>query len=389
VRSKTSEMARSLVAPHPRRIARRSAQPVFGALRPLTAAASLTLAGVGFARRRRRLRRGLVAALVALPLLCGGWLWLRDSPLVAVEQVRIGGVHGVDAGAIDGALSRAARRMTTLDVNVGALRAAVAPLRVVRDLRVDASFPHALRIDVIEQLPAAAMVVGGARTAVAADGVVLGPGLLSSSLPTIAASSQPLLSGRVKSATVLAELRVLGAAPAVLAGWIARVVTGPEGITVAMRTGLSIYFGDAARPHAKWLSAARVLADPSSAGATYLDVRLPERPAAGTTAAGGLEGATRTGQVSASDPATAALATALAEAVSGQSGAAGSSAAGAAASSTAGSSAAGAATSVQAGASSAPAQTPAGATSEPAGTQAPSASPAQGAAEEPSTSSSG
>ncbi len=48
-----------------------------------------------------------------------------------------------------------------------------------------------------------------------------------------------------------------------------------------MRSGLLAYFGDATRPHAKWLSLARVLADPSSAGASYIDVRLPERPAAG------------------------------------------------------------------------------------------------------------
>ena len=41
------------------------------------------------------------------------------------------------------------------------------------------------------------------------------------------------------------------------------------------------YFGDAGAPHAKWLALARVLADPSSAGASYVDVRLPDRPAAG------------------------------------------------------------------------------------------------------------
>ena len=45
-----------------------------------------------------------------------------------------------------------------------------------------------------------------------------------------------------------------------------------------MRNGLLVYFGDATRPHAKWLSLARVLADPSSAGASYVDVRLPVAP---------------------------------------------------------------------------------------------------------------
>jgi cell division protein FtsQ len=281
--------------------------------------------------------RRLCIALAALALLGGGWLLLRNSPLVSVERVQITGVQGVDAGPIDAALRGAARQMSTLDVNVGALRAAVAPFRVVRGVSVATSFPHGLRIHVVEQLPVAALSVGGVRTAVAADGVVLGPDLLSSlhaPLPAIALSGAPVQpGGHVEDATVRAELSVLGATPPVLLGWIGRVSTGREGLTVAMRGGVSIYFGDATRPHAKWLAAARVLADPSSAGATYVDVRAPERPAAGTTAVGGLEGGVSAGQVSASDPTSAALANVLAEAVNG-----GSAAASAPASSAAGSS---------------------------------------------------
>ena len=245
---------------------------------------------------------------------------------MSVEHVQIAGVQGPDAAGIDAALRVAAQRMSTLDVNVGALRAAVAPFRVVRDLSVSTRFPHGLRIRVIEQPPVAALTVAGVRTAVAADGVVLGPGLLSASLPALAAAGSPLRSGRVQDATVRAELSVLGAAPPMLLGWVERVyTTAHEGLTVAMRGGLLLYFGDATRPHAKWLSAARVLADPSSAGATYVDVRAPERPAAGTAAAGGLQGSAAPAQVSASDPTAAALASTLAEAVSGGSSAAGSS----------------------------------------------------------------
>jgi hypothetical protein len=111
---------------------------------------------------------------------------------------------------------------------------------------------------------------------------------------------------------------VLGAAPATLLGWVQRVFMGPEGLTATMRDGLAIYFGNATRPHAKWLAAARVLADSSSAGASYLDVRLPERPAAGSDAAGGFaDSGSTTTQVSASDPSAAALAATLDEAVSG------------------------------------------------------------------------
>ncbi len=103
----------------------------------------------------------------------------------------------------------------------------------------------------------------------------------SSSLPSVSGYTLPAPGERVHGAGLLAALTVLGAAPAPLGGHVERVFTGAEGLTVAMRNGLLVYFGDATRPHAKWLSLARVLADSSSAGASYVDVRLPGRPAAG------------------------------------------------------------------------------------------------------------
>jgi cell division protein FtsQ len=238
---------------------------------------------------RRRARLVLVCALLASGM-GGGWLWLRSSPLVAVEHVRVSGLHGPDARAIATALAGAARQMSTLHMNPATLRAAVASFPVVRSVRAIPSFPHSLRIEVSEQLPVAALTIDGARTAVAADGVVLGPALLSGSLPTLsgADAAEPLVGQHLKDQSLLAELTALGAAPAPLEKLIARVFssTGNDGLTVAMRNGLLVYFGDASRPHAKWLSLVRVLADPSSAGATYIDVRLPERPAAGFSSAG-------------------------------------------------------------------------------------------------------
>ncbi len=230
---------------------------------------------------RRRARIALVAALAATPLLVGGWLWLRQSPFVSVQHVRITGVHGPGAGAIDAALAGAARHMSTLDVNSGALREATSQFVVVREVKAVPRFPHGLSIHVVEQLPVAALQVDGARTAIAADGVVLGPALLSSSLPTVAGFHDALAGQRVQGPNVLAAVTVLGAAPAPLRRVADHVYTGPDGLTVAFRSGLLAYFGDATLPHAKWLSLARVLADSSSQGASYVDVRVPARPAAG------------------------------------------------------------------------------------------------------------
>jgi cell division protein FtsQ len=284
-------------------------------------------------RVHRRTRIALLAVLIASPILGGGWLWFRDSPLVAVEHVQLSGVTGPEAGAVEAALTGAARRTSTLDVHSAALLAAAAPLRVVREVHAVARFPHGLSIHVIEQLPVAALTVGAQRTAVAADGAVLGSALLTSALPALSASYQSVTATRVTNGNVLAWLSVLGAAPAPLGGLIARAYTGPQGLTLAMRNGLLVYFGDATRPHAKWLALARVLADPSSAGAAYVDVRLPERPAAGfasgvTPPAQGASGTAAAGseQAPASEESTvAALAAGLSSAGGASSASAGAS----------------------------------------------------------------
>ncbi len=237
--------------------------------------------GWALVRKRKRLRIALLATLIALPLLGGGWLWLRHSSLVAVQHVRVSGVHGSEAQAIEAALTGAAKRMSTLDVSTSKLRAAVASYPVVGDVRVRTSFPHGLRIEVIEQSPVATLTAGGVKTAVAADGVVLGEAHASSSLPTLSSQVQLTPGEHVREAALLGALTVLGAAPKALAKFAERAYSGSKGLTLLMHGGLRVYFGDASRPHAKWTSLVRVLADPGSVGASYVDVRVPERPAAG------------------------------------------------------------------------------------------------------------
>ena len=64
-----------------------------------------------------------------------------------------------------------------------------------------------------------------------------------------------------------------------------------------------MYFGDAPSARAKWLAAAAVLADPGSAGASYIDVTDPVRPAAGAGApsgSGGSNGSTSSSPVTGS-----------------------------------------------------------------------------------------
>jgi cell division protein FtsQ len=269
-------------------------------------------------RLRVRLnRRTLLIALAGAVALAGTFIAFRSSPLVAVDQVRITGVRGAQAAAVSEALETAAKRMSTLDYSASELEAAVARYPVVRSLRVSTSFPHRMRIFVSEQLPVAQITAGGLHSAVAADGVVLGSSLVSRSLPSLPASFVPGLGRHVSQGHLRAYLAVLGAAPAPLLGLVSKVFFGQQGLTVKMANGLLVYFGDDERPHAKWDSLVTVLTASGSAGASYVDVRLPERPAAGVPSGG--VGSGESGQVSASDPTSAALAASLARAVNGES----------------------------------------------------------------------
>jgi len=241
----------------------------------------------GLGRLRRRLGVRGAAILAGVLVLAGAlWLWLRDSPLVAIERVTVSGVSGPGARQIRLALVSAAHGMTTLDVNVARLRTAVSPYPEVKSIRVNAQPPHGLRIEVTEQLPVAEVTLGGRAVAVAGDGTLL-RAAGTAALPRL---PLPLPPGgpRLTQPGALAVVRALAAAPYRL---LARISQATElaghGVAAQLRDGPVVYLGDGRQLRAKWLAALAVLADPASAGASYIDVSDPARPAAGAGSAGG------------------------------------------------------------------------------------------------------
>ena len=221
----------------------------------------------------------VAAALMFVLVLGAAFLWLRDSGLVRVKEVEITGVSGAQAGEIREALTGAAREMTTLHVREDALREAVASYPVVRDLSAEADFPRRLRITVNAYDPIASMQIGGRAIAVAPDGTVL-DGAPTKNLAVIAADGSA--AGTKITGTVATRLvKLLAAAPAPLRARAARASAGPRGLALQLRNGPRLDFGDLSRLQAKWLAASAVLADEDSRGATYIDLRMPERPVAG------------------------------------------------------------------------------------------------------------
>ena len=217
--------------------------------------------------------------LVLAGLAVGGWLWLRDSSLVAVTAVRVSGATTSDEARIRSALESAARDMTTLHVREEILHEAVDRFPSVAGLRVETDFPHRISIQVLEYRPVAALDVDGHRTPVSGEGIVLTGVEADDRLPTIRHDQPP--GSRIDDAKTRAALEIAAAAPKQLLAKGERLWWGPEGLTMDLRDGPPLYFGTRDDAAAKWAAAARVLAEPSAAGATYLDLRVPGRVAAG------------------------------------------------------------------------------------------------------------
>lgn len=268
-------------------VARQSAVAGAGLVRqPAGASARMRAALTPDPRLRRRL---IVAALLAalLAALIGGlyFAWLRDSSLVAVEQVSVTGLTSRDSDRLRAALTSTAETMTTLHVEPERLERAAAAFPAVAGLEIERDFPHGLRIHVIEHRPAAVLDVDGRSVPVAGDGSVLAGMPVGGDLPTIELS-RSLPERRLPPGAARDAALVAGGAPAVIARRLDSVGRegGARGVVVQVEDGPEIVFGDAERVSAKWAAALRVLADEEAAGAAYVDVRIPARPVAGGVA---------------------------------------------------------------------------------------------------------
>jgi cell division protein FtsQ len=229
-----------------------------------------------------RLRRRLIALIAVAVLLAGGYqFWLRDSSFVAVEEVTVTGLTTEDAERVRTALRAAGHTMTTLHVDRDVLDEAIAHYPVVRDLEVRPDFPHGLAIHVIEHHAAAVVELDGRRVAVAGDGTILRGLPVEGRLPSIEAGSGAG-GDRLTDRAALGAALVAGAVPGPLRSRVESIGSrSGDGLVATLGDGPDLIFGDSSRARAKWIAASRVLADPEAEGATYIDVRLPDRPAVG------------------------------------------------------------------------------------------------------------
>jgi cell division protein FtsQ len=226
-----------------------------------------------------------VLPLLAAGLAAGYFGWLRDSSLVAVREVEITGLAGPEAQEATAALTAAAKEMTTLNVDSEQLAAAVEGFPTVAGLRADAGFPNTLAILVEERPPVLVARSGGEGVPVAGDGTLLRGVELAEGSEELPAIDLRELPAERLAGEPLAMALVLGAAPQPLRELVEDVsYTDENGVEVVLRGQIPVRFGTGARAADKWAAAAAVLADPRLKELSYVDVRVPERPAVGGAA---------------------------------------------------------------------------------------------------------
>jgi cell division protein FtsQ len=225
-----------------------------------------------------------VLGVVAVALGAGYLFWLRDSSMVAVDDVDVVGVTAGEREEIVADLTAAAERMTTLHVDRDRIERVASEYPTISSVNVDPNFPHGMRIEVVERPPTLLVRGGGHDVAAAADGTLLtGVPVAEGELPVLEVEEIP--GSAALEGEPLEQALIVGAAPDPLRPLIEKIGYSDDyGVEVTLRGAIPVRFGSGAGAREKWAAAAAVLADPKLDALTYLDVRVPERPAAGGAA---------------------------------------------------------------------------------------------------------
>lgn len=240
-------------------------------------------------RRRRLGLFGVLALVLVIGLAISWFTWLRDLPVFEIREVRVTGLETLstaedqdEALALTRAVSTSLSEMTTLHVRQDELDRALAQWPRVAGIDVSTEFPNGAtaRLDLRED----GSVIGEGETAVlvATDGTLLGPvGEGTETLPRI--GGEPPSDDRTTlGGPRLSQAIVLGSVPTEIRPFVDRSRIGEKGIEIELTNGLVLVFGDDTKSVAKWKAATTVIADPELAGAGYVDLTVPWRPAVGS-----------------------------------------------------------------------------------------------------------
>lgn len=241
------------------------------------AASAVPLAVRGIGRPPRGVSIALViAGAIVVLLVALAWF----GPIAHPRTVQVAGATGADAARITGALREAGSSESTFAVSQENLMAAVEQYPDVASVKITSRPPFRLDLAVVMRPPVAKVNVAGRVVTVAGDGTVLRRSN-GANVPRVDASVKGV---KLRNGVVQAPegaLSILGAAPASLLELAKTLRAGESGVELEMSRGPRLIFGDGDHAAEKWAAVSAVLAEGAALRATYIDVRVPGRPAVG------------------------------------------------------------------------------------------------------------
>lgn len=189
-------------------------------------------------RKRRLLRRGALALAAAAPLVLLGWVLLGSS-LLAVRTVVVTGEARLTAAQVEAAAS-VVPGTPLARVDTAAVARRVRALGPVAAVSVTRSWPHGLRITVVERVPVVGVQSAAGVALLDAQGVQIA---VVPALPAGVLRLQVAQPGRDDPATE-AALGVLRGLPKPLRAQVTTVAAStPEQVTLVLRGGRQVLWG--------------------------------------------------------------------------------------------------------------------------------------------------
>jgi len=229
--------------------------------------------------------RPLLVGMIAIVLAASGigaYFIARQTGIFALDRIEVAGAPPATAASIRSALrAYVGKSLVRFDRRSASRQLAAVP--EVADARFDRDFPHTLRVHVRLERPVAVLRRGADAWLVSSSARVLDqldkrpyPKLPRIWLPATAEISvNATLAGLgAKGVAAVAPLR-----PLHLAGEVRQVLADDGRLTLVLSSGTELRLGDSGDLRLKLSIAKQIL--PLTAGATYVDVSVPERPVAG------------------------------------------------------------------------------------------------------------
>jgi cell division septal protein FtsQ len=240
--------------------------------------------------RGRRRRTALLATLAGAAALAGGW-WIVTGPPARIHGVSVTGYRGPDRALLEAWVRAIARDGTVTSPPTGEIRAALARFPWVERVDVSRVFPRAIRVDVTQAKAVAVAVPDrGPRMLLSPEGRVLGPAPSRAHLARIRVSgTAPPAGARLADPQSRVGLELAAALGPALSARLRAVRVRAGALAAHLAAGPDLRLGppdDIERKARAIVAVLDRLTPEERRSAAYIDVSVPDQPAAGPPRSG-------------------------------------------------------------------------------------------------------